>query len=149
MSLFEVPVLPSRMRGLYCLFTFLMFFRNFLFLRKTIRVTEKHVQIVDAHGDMAWSLLKFRFFCDECFTYWKSDCSRLHAISPSNFQCVKHSQNKIMFFKKSYAISMRNLDLGGNLFAFANRFRDPRHAQMLFAVANSFRKHFLQTPESW
>ena len=25
-------------------------------------MTEKHVQIVDAHGDMAWSLLKFSFF---------------------------------------------------------------------------------------
>ena len=62
MSLFEVPVLGRRMRGLYRLFTFLMFFKNFLFLRKTISSRVKHVQIVDAHGDMAWSLLKFRFF---------------------------------------------------------------------------------------
>ena len=62
MWLFEGPVLPPRMRGLYCLFTFLMIFKNFLFLRKTISSRVKHVQIVDAHGDMAWSLLKFRFF---------------------------------------------------------------------------------------
>ena len=35
---------------------------------------------------MAWSLLQFSIFFCECFTFWKRDCSRLHAISPSTRQ---------------------------------------------------------------
>ena len=124
-------------------------FQEFSFFEKDNKLTSKTCANCLCSRRYGVEPLEILVFFDECFTYWKSDCSRLHAISPSNFQCVKHSQNKILFFKKSYAISMRNLDLGGNLFAFANRFRDPRHAQMLLAVANSFRNHFLQTPESW